>query len=41
MDYRLAVAENYTDSGQWRRKATISLGAGLLAIFDGRRTCKV
>jgi hypothetical protein len=40
MDYRLPVAENYTDGGQSRWRATISLVQVEPAIFDRRRTRK-
>jgi hypothetical protein len=40
MDYRLPVAENDTDEGQPRRRATITLVQVEPAILDRRRTRK-
>jgi len=40
MDYRLPVAENDTDGGHSRQRATISLVQVEPAIFDRRRTRK-
>src|SRR5215468_1769154 len=37
MGYRLPIAENDTDRGQSRRRATISLVQSEAAIFDRRR----